>query len=271
MGSASASAGLELVQEGGVVWARLDRPEERNALDLETRTALTELFVRANVDASIRVIVIIGNERDFCTGASLDPMVGADGQPLPPLPPIDYRWTAVEPQLLFKALWEVEKPVVSAVTGTVAGVGWMLALLADLVVAAEDARWTHVFARRGMAAHGGDPAFLPHIVPFHVLNEIALLSDTMTSVQLERWGLVNRVVPAGAVKATARELATRLSRGPTLSLGQTKRLYRRALVPNVEAALEEQRMSSALLSATSDPAEGLRAFREGRAPDFDGR
>ena len=67
----------------------------------------------------------------------------------------------------------------SAVNGTTAGLGWMLALLADLVVAAQGARWTHVFARRGMVPHAGDPFFLPRVLPLHRLNEVAMLSDTI--------------------------------------------------------------------------------------------
>ncbi|MGR6999115.1 enoyl-CoA hydratase-related protein [Yinghuangia aomiensis] len=82
--------------------------------------------------------------------------------------------------------------------GRVAGIGWMLALLADLVVAAEDGRWTHAFLRRGMAPHAGDPFFLPRVLPFHALNEIALLGDTVTSSDLYRWGAVN-LARAGGV------------------------------------------------------------------------
>ncbi len=91
---------------------------------------------------------------------------------------MDYR-RAVRPfQQLTKAYWEMSTPVVSAVNGTTAGMGWMMALLADLVVAAEGARWTHVFARRGMVPHAGDPFFMPRVLSFHRLNEAMLLSDT---------------------------------------------------------------------------------------------
>ena len=139
-------------------------------------------------------------------------------------------------QRLFRAYWELETPVVSAVNGTTAGAGWMLALLADLVVAAEGARWIHAFARRGMVPHGGDPFFLSHVLPFHRLLEAALLSDALTSEELHEWGSVNRLVPAADVERTAGELATQLAAGPTKSLGLTKRLYRRALVSDMATA-----------------------------------
>ena len=91
----------------------------------------------------------------------------------------------------------------------------MLALLADLVVAERGARWTHVFARRGMVPHAGDPYYLPRIIPFHRLSELALLSDPVTSEQLGEWGVVNRVVEPGQAMPTAPGLAARLAEGPT--------------------------------------------------------
>ena len=122
-----------------------------------------------------------------------------------------------------------------------------------------------------MAPHAGDPFFLPRILPFHVLNEIALLGDTVTSVDLHRWGAVNRLVPDLDVEKTASELAGRLAAGPTLSLGQTKRLYRRSLVSDMTTAFAEEAAAVAMLSATEDRAEGTRSLMEGRRPNFTGR
>jgi 2-(1,2-epoxy-1,2-dihydrophenyl)acetyl-CoA isomerase len=183
---------------------------------------------------------------------------------------LDYRFPTQGFQDMFKQLWELEKPVVSAVNGTVAGIGWMFALLADLVVASESARWTHVFTRRGMMPHAGDPFFLPRVLPHHVLNEIAFLSDPVTSEQLRVWGAVNRVVPADQVEQTARELANRLASGPTRSLGQAKRLYRRSSVSDMATAFAEEQATSALLSLTHDRLEGMQAFMQGRAAEFTG-
>ena len=158
----------------------------------------------------------------------------------------------------------------SAVNGTVAGAGWMLALLADLVVADADARWTHVFSRRGMVPHAGDPYFLPLIIGFHRLNEIALLSDTLTSTDLHGWGVVNRSVAADQVLPVAQELATRLAQGPTRTLGLTKRLYRRSLSNDMATSFEEERTATALISTTADRKEGVMSFIEGRPPTFIG-
>jgi 2-(1,2-epoxy-1,2-dihydrophenyl)acetyl-CoA isomerase len=146
----------------------------------------------------------------------------------------------------------------------------MLALMADIVVASDEARWIHAFTRRGMIPHAGDPFFMPRLLPLHVLNEAAMLGDTMTSERLERHGAVNRVVPTAEVEATAREIAERLATGPTRSLGLTKRLYRRSLVSDLETALSEERAATAMLTVTHDRNEGANAFLEGRRPQFTG-
>jgi 2-(1,2-epoxy-1,2-dihydrophenyl)acetyl-CoA isomerase len=259
-------AGIELQRsDDGVVTVRLARPERRNAIDIETARALTGLLLDANTDRSVRAFLLTGVDRTYCTGADV---VGDPNAPMPAA--LDYRYATEDFRRLFQALWEVEKPVVSAVNGTVAGAGWMLALLADLVVADAEARWTHVFARRGMVPHAGDPYFLARIIPFHRLNEIALLSDTLTSADLAAWGIVNRAVPASEVLPTALALAQRLAAGPTRSLGLTKRLYRRSLSSDMAAAFEDERNATALISTTADRVEGVLSLVEGRQPTFIG-
>ncbi|GEK81607.1 enoyl-CoA hydratase [Agrococcus baldri] len=249
---------------GGVATLTLDR-EPANALDVRTAEELTE-FLRKVVDRKgVRAILLTGSGRRFCTGADIAGNAGIAQRST-----IDYRFGHDSYTRLFQALWEVEVPVVSAVNGTVAGVGWMLALLADLVVADEAARWTHVFTRRGMVPHAGDPYFLARIIPFHRLNEIALLSDPLTSATLAEWGLVNRAVAAEEVLPTARALADRLAAGPTRSLGVTKQLYRRSLDSSITQAFSDERAAVALISTTHDRREGLLSFKEGRDAQFVG-
>jgi 2-(1,2-epoxy-1,2-dihydrophenyl)acetyl-CoA isomerase len=251
-------------RQGAVLWLRLNRPEARNAIDAALRDELSGALADADHDRDVRAVVVTGSGPDFCVGADLSATGTA------PQSPLDYRIPMLPFQDLFRQLWELETPVVSAVRGRVAGIGWLLALLADLVVASDTAKWTHVFTRRGMAPHAGDPFFLPRILPFHVLNEIALLGDTVSSADLHRWGAVNRLVPDDAVQKTAGELAGRLAAGPTLSLGQARRLYRRSLVSDMATAFAEEAAAIAMLSQTSDRAEGTAALMEGRRPKFTG-
>lgn len=270
----------------GVLWLTVTRPDRRNALDLPAVRRLTGLLERADRDHRVRCIVLTGVGRDFCTGGDLAAATPTDATAPEPggddpwrtngegdggdTTLLDYRWPLVPYQQLYKTLWELETPVVSAVNGTVAGIGWMLALLADFVIGAAGARWTHAFVRRGMMPHAGDTVFLPRIVPLHRLNELAMLSDTLTSEVLADWGLLYRVVPAEELVTAAGDLARRLASGPTLSLGQAKRMYRRSLLADVDAALAEERAATALVSATADRREGTAALLEGRRPSFTG-
>lgn len=257
--------GLDIVVSGGIAVLTLNREEQRNTISVENAWEYARFFRDANTNPDVRSIVVTGTGRDFSLGG------GPSKNPAPPpRTTMDYRFTSTPHIEMFRALWEVEKPVVSAVNGTVAGVGWLLALLADLVVAAKGSRWTHVFTRHAMIPHAGDTFYLPRIIPFHRLNEIALLSDTITADTLSEWGLINRLVEKDEVLPTAMELATRLAEGPTRSLGLTKRHYRRSLEADFNTMLREEMAGQALNSITADRAEATKAASEGRRPDYSG-
>lgn len=248
----------------GVATLTLDRAPH-NALDTRTVVALAGFFREASSRSDVRVILLTASGKRFCTGADL-----SDKRGIAERTTLDYRHGYDEHTQLFEAMWQTEVPVVSAVNGTVAGIGWMLALLADLVVVDEVSRWSHVFTKRGMVPHAGDPYFLSRIIPFHRLMEIALLAEPITGETLAEWGVVNRAVPAEEVLPTAQEFADRLAVGPTRSLGMTKQLYRRALDLPMHAALTDERSSVALISTTHDRTEGLESFMAGRPAAFRG-
>mgnify|MGYP000389070282 CR=1 FL=1 len=263
---------LVLERDGAVLWVRMNRPEARNGINMVMREELEQTFLDVDDDPEIRCMVLTGIERTFCTGGDLMPAGGPGNKSAMdrPTSQMDYR-RAVRPfQQLTKTYWEMSTPVVSAVNGTTAGMGWMMALLADLVVAAEGARWTHVFARRGMVPHAGDPFFMPRVLSFHRLNEAMLLSDTITSETLAEWGCVNRLVPAEQVEATAGELATRIAAGPTRSLGISKQMYRRSLTNSMETMFYEEADATALVTNTTDRYEGVKSLMENRPPEFTG-
>jgi 2-(1,2-epoxy-1,2-dihydrophenyl)acetyl-CoA isomerase len=258
---------LLVQRRGAVLELQINRPERRNAIDEVTARLLTAALEDADLDATVRSVLITGTGRDFCTGGDIGGPSDLAGE----LSPLEYRRASRHFYAMTRALWEIEKPVVSGVNGTVAGLGWSVALLADLVVAASDARWTHVFLRRGMVPHAGDTYFLPRILPFHQLMELAMLSETVTSERVSEIGAVNRLVPGDLVMTTARELADRLADGPTRSLGLTKRMYRNSLHRDMESVFEDERAASALVSTTADRVEGVRSLVEHRPPSFTGQ
>jgi 2-(1,2-epoxy-1,2-dihydrophenyl)acetyl-CoA isomerase len=257
---------LLVERSGAVLELRINRPDRRNAIDEDTARRIASELQDANLDTSVRAVLLTGEGRDFCTGADMVAMGDQAGK----MAPLDFRFATRHFYAMNRALWEIEKPVVSAVNGTVAGAGWSLALLADLVVAARGARWTHVFSRRGMVPHAGDTYFLPRVLPLHHLTELAMLSETVTSEHLDRFGAINRLVEIDDVLPTARELASRLAQGPTRTLGLTKRLYRNSLNRDIETVFEDERTATALISTTDDRLEGVRSLVENRQPRFSG-
>jgi 2-(1,2-epoxy-1,2-dihydrophenyl)acetyl-CoA isomerase len=266
---ADAKEGVIITREGNVAVATLYRPSRGNLVDHDAAAALSEFFTAAQTDNSIRAVVITGTGKQYCTGGDVTakPDVVGGAQPTAPM---DYRWLTLPFNQIFRNLWELDKPVVSAVNGTVAGIGWMLALLADIVVAAEGTRWTHVFTKRGMIPHGGDTYFMPKLIPFHRLTELALLGDPVLTETLHSWGLINRLVAREQVLPTAMELAKRLADGPTRTLGLTKRLYHRSLEADMTSMFNEETASQVLNSTTQDRIEGIKAFVENRPPKFVG-
>jgi 2-(1,2-epoxy-1,2-dihydrophenyl)acetyl-CoA isomerase len=261
---------LSVTLDEAVCWVRLARPEARNAIDPAMRDELIDVLGEAERDPAVRCLVLTGQGRDFCTGADLRPAGDPDVAMRRRASPLDARRGVAPYQQLFAQLWRLEVPVVSAVNGTTAGAGWLLALLADLVVAARGARWTHAFTRRGMVPHCGDPFFLSRVLPFRFVHEAALLSDTFRSEDLERFGVLSRLVEPDELLETAGALARRLAQGPTRTLGTAKRLYRRALASDMETAFAEEADAVALIGQTEDRIEGVRSMVEGRPPRFTG-
>ncbi len=264
---------LLLRRDGGVLWMTLNRPHSRQSIDRTLRDRLVEELIAADRDHSVRCIVITSSGRYFCTGADLSggARTGAGSTGASKRPPlIDARHGIEYYQELFRVLWNLETPVVTAVNGTVAGIGNLLALLGDIVVAAEGTRFTSVFADGGMVAHAGDPYFLPRIFPFRRLMEFALLREKFTAEDLLSWNVINRVVPADQLESTAAAFAQRLAEGPTLILGQTKKLYRRSLDWDMATSFEADAMAIAVLSPAHDRKEGMQALIEGRKPEFTG-
>jgi 2-(1,2-epoxy-1,2-dihydrophenyl)acetyl-CoA isomerase len=258
--------GLDISIKDGVAVLTLNRPSIRNGCTNDDAWEYAKFFKSATTDPAVRAIVVAGSGKDFCTGGAAGP------NPPPPMrTTIDYRFTSTPHIEMFRAMWETEKPVGQRRQRHGGRRG----------LAARPARrprrrrqgelaGTHVFTRIGMIPHAGDSFYLPRIIPFHRLNEIALLSDAITADTLNDWGLINRLVEKEDVLTTAMELATRLAQGPTRSLGLTKRHYRRSLEADWNTMLREEMAGQALNSITADRQEANKAAAEKRPPKFTG-
>lgn len=261
--------------DGGVSWITLNRPEAGNAITPDQRNTVIDLLLAADGDPDIRAVVIASTGRHFCTGADLraTPVPGSDTDTAAEAPPVGHvmRMIAEGAQRLVSAVLDCTKPVIAAVNGTAAGIGSHLALACDLVVASEEASFIEVFVRRGIIPDGGGCYLLPRVIGMQRAKELVLLGDKLSVADAYTFGMVNRVVPADQLEATASELAGRLAQGPTISMGLAKRLLNRSLDVDRASALYEEAMAQEVVMKTEDAQEGVASFVERRPTVFRGR
>ena len=260
--------------EDGVLWLTINRADAGNAIPYYVRDRLIEHFLDAHSNLEVRAVVITAaGEKHFCTGADLRTRPPA--APKPEGAPDMVVGTAVNMmrsgfQRLMEAIQDCQKPVLCSLNGTAAGGGVMLALAADLVVAADTARLIHVFVRRGLVPDGGVAYLLPRLVGLHKAKELVFFGDDLGAADAERIGIVNKVVPAAELEATTREWATRLASGPTKAIGWSKQLLNDAIDVDRRTLLVTEAMLVEMNVQTLDSKEGVASFMERRPPEFKG-
>jgi 2-(1,2-epoxy-1,2-dihydrophenyl)acetyl-CoA isomerase len=168
------------------------------------------------------------------------------------------------------ALHALPQPVIAKVVGVAAGAGANLALGCDLIVASDDARFSEIFARRGLSIDFGGSWLLPRLVGLHKAKELALLAEILSAQEAEAVGLVNRVVPRAEIDGFVDGWARRLAAGPPLALSSTKRLLNGSFALSLEQAVEAEALAQTANFGTADTAEAIAAFVEKREPTFRG-
>jgi enoyl-CoA hydratase/carnithine racemase len=252
----------------GVATVTLNRPDVLNALTFEVYAQLRDLFDGLRADDRVRVVVLTGAGRGFCSGGDVHQIIGE-------LLRRDMRahleFTRMTGAVV-RNMRLLEKPIVAAVNGMAAGAGAVLALAADLRLASDRARFAFLFTRVGLAgADMGAAYLLPRVVGMGRATELLMLGDTIDAATAERYGLVNRVVPHEELAGTATEWARRLAAGPALALGLTKRMLVAEEAMDLVTALEAEAQAQALLLMGEDHRLFYEAFRREAQPKFTGR
>jgi 2-(1,2-epoxy-1,2-dihydrophenyl)acetyl-CoA isomerase len=248
--------------DNGVVTLTLNRPEKKNAINGTMFNELLAVFREVNDSTSDRVLVITGAGDAFCSGADLADRGHDKRHPLARL-----HWVAD----IALALHRIPKPVVAKVNGVAVGAGLNLALGCDLIVASESARFSEIFARRGLTVDFGGTWLLPRLIGMHRAKELAFFADIISAKEAAEIGLVNRVVASSQLDAFVADWADRLAAGPPLALAMTKRLLTNSFSMTMDEALEAEGMAQSVNSGTEDAPEAIRAFLEKREPKFKGR
>jgi enoyl-CoA hydratase/carnithine racemase len=251
--------------EHGVVTLTLNRPDRLNALTFEVYDELRRAFDALSVEEGVRVIVITGSGRAFCSGGDVEDIIGALFQR-------DYRglldFTRMTGDLV-RAIRSCPRPVIGALNGTVAGAGAVIATACDLRVGAESAKIAFLFTRVGLSgADMGAAWMLPRIVGMARASELLMTGDFISAAEAERIGLYNRVVPDGEALTAATALAVKLSKGPSFALEITKDALNREAAMDLPAALEAEAQIQASLMLHPDFRESYQAFVEKREARF---
>ena len=240
----------------------LNRPDALNALNSQMRGELLAAINATRKDDGTRAVVITGAGRAFCAGADLR---GGSAER-------EFRRVlSSEYNPLIQAVRNLAKPVVASVNGVAAGAGVSLALAADLVVAAEDARFVPAFNRIGLVPDSGLTRTLVRGLGRHRAFEILMGERQLGAAEAQGLGLVAAVVPADRLTETSRELARRLAEGPTLAVGLTKRLVNVSEDESLGDSLAAEAALQDLAGRSEDHAEGVTAFGDKREPRFSGR
>jgi crotonobetainyl-CoA hydratase len=260
-----ASGPVRVTRYGAVLEVVLDRPKA-NAIDAASSRVMGEVFAAFRDDSELRVAIITGaGDRFFSAGWDLK--VAAAGEP----PDADYGVGGFGGMQQLPGL---NKPVIAAVNGVAVGGGMELALSADLIIAAEHARFALPEISAGTLADAATVK-LPRRIPYHVAMDMLLTGRWMDADEAMRWGLVNRIVPTEQLMPVARELAATLAAGPPLVFAAIKEVARESETMSFAAAMERIMgrgfPTVAALYGSDDQREGARAFAEKRPPVWKGR
>ncbi|WCD79921.1 enoyl-CoA hydratase/isomerase family protein [Pseudomonas sp. TUM22785] len=252
--------------QGGIAWITLNRPAQRNALDIPTLKNLLALLDAHEADPAVRVIVLTGECRSFCAGADLAEWAEAEARGELET----YGWTETA-HALMRRLHGLDKPTLAAVNGTAVGAGMDLALCCDFRIVAASARFKAGYTGMAYCPDAGASWHLPRLIGSEAAKRLLFLDELWNAERALNAGLVGEVVADEHLLEQVGEFAARLAAGPTFAFAQTKRLMRDGASRTLAQQLEAEQAAGLLCGRSDDAAEALRAVAEKRSPQFNGR
>ena len=248
-------------KDGAVAIVTLNRPQALNALSYALVKDLALAMQELDRDAEVRAIVLTGGDKVFAAGADIKEMADRG--------PFDER---IHERLGYRdQINKITKPVIAAVSGFALGGGCELAMSCDIIIASESARFGQPEVNLGIIPGSGGTQRLTHLVGKHRAMEMVLTGDIINAADAERFGLVNRIVPAELLLEEAKNIAKKIAAKPALAIKHAKEAVLKAANTALDEGLEFERKSFYLLFASEDRAEGMKAFLEKRKPRFTGK
>jgi enoyl-CoA hydratase/carnithine racemase len=254
--------------QDGVASLTFNRPTVLNALTFDIYAQLRDLFDALRYDDAVKVVILTGSGDAFCSGGDVQEIIGE----LLKRDTRDHIEFTRMTGAVVQHMRLLDKPIIAALNGMVAGAGSVLALASDLRIASDRARFAFLFTKVGLTgADMGAGYLLPRIVGMGRAFELLLFGDTIDATTAERYGLVNLVVPHDELMAKAESWAARLASGPTLAISMTKRMINNELAMDLVSAIESEAQAQALLLLGEDHRHFYESFSAREQPHWTGR
>lgn len=249
--------------EGGVATIMLNRPDVFNAFNDAQSYELQDALKQAKRDKQVRVIVLTGAGKAFCSGQDLKAIAGAKNRSL--RDSLDKRYNPI-----IKAMRSMPKPIIGKINGVAAGAGCSLALACDYVIASEYASFIEVFINVGLVLDSGSSYFLPRLVGSARAFEMATMGTKVKAAQALEWGIINKVVPAEELDNATAEVAAYYENAPTKAVALMKQMINKSFHSDLNEMLEYEACCQEIAGNSADYKEGVTAFNEKRKPSFTG-
>ncbi len=250
-------------KENGVATITLNRPDVFNAFDDTQSYELQDALKQVTRDKEVRVVVLTGAGKAFCSGQDLKAIKDSKDRSLS-----DSLYKRYNP--IIRAMRNMPKPIICRLNGVAAGAGCSLALASDFIVASEKASLIEVFINVGLVLDSGSSYFLPRLVGSNRAFELSTMGNKVTAQQALEWGMVNRVVSPEELDNTVAEVANYYATAPTKAIGLMKKMLNKSFHSDLETMLQYEAYCQEIAGNSADNKEGVAAFNEKRKPVFKG-
>ena len=256
---------IQLTLEENIATITINRPSVKNAITSEMWDELQRIFIELGYRDDVRAVIVTGAGDDFCSGADVSGMASPSEGPR--LHELESMRKVGDCCL---SLFNMPKVTIAKVPGVAVGAGMNLALCCDLVVASENARFSEIFAKRGLSVDFGGSFLLPRIIGLQKAKELVLLAEVLSAAEADRMGLINYVVPHDQLDDKTLELAQKAASGPPRALAMSKAMLNKSFANSLQDALDQEGTSQTVNFTTKDVSEAMKAFQEKRPPRFSG-
>ena len=249
--------------ENGIATLTLNRPDVFNAFNEQLSEDVNDALKKTAKDKTIRVLIITGAGKAFCSGQDLKSISGNKNRSLS-----ESLYKRYNPMI--KAIRNLNIPVICKLNGVAAGAGCSLALSCDMIIASESSSLIEVFVNVGLVLDSGSSYFLPRLIGSARAFELATLGSKVSALQAEQWGMVNKVVKPEDLDAEVEKLANHYALAPTKAIGLMKKMLNKSFNADLDTMLEYEAYCQEIAGRSNDYQEGVSAFVEKRKPSFKG-